>query len=319
MPAQSSVYIEAFSNVLPILFLLLVGVGLKRTQFIRQETVQDLKKVIVNITLPALLFLAFSQVALEPQYLLISGSVFAACLLVLLAARLIQPASGIATAYFPLLLTGFEAGMVGYAIYGSVYGQESIFRFGVVDLGQVIFVFFVMVPILERYTTGAQPFLATVKGFFKTPVILGIFAGIVFNQLGLVETFRSGPLSTSVLETVALIGGLTTPLVAIAVGYDMAFRSRRLWKPALTVGIRLAIWVVIGLLLSTLLVRRFLNLDQAFQAAVMTMFILPPPFIIPLFMAKAEVEDRDYVANTLTLATVVTLFAFSVVTLLYPP
>ena len=47
----------------------------------------------------------------------------------------------------------------------------------------------------------------------------------------------------------------------------------------------------------------------------MTMAILPPPFVIPLFMGSRPEDEgeRDYVADTLSLATVVTLVAFPVV------
>ena len=50
-------------------------------------------------------------------------------------------------------------------------------------------------------------------------------------------------------------------------------------------------------------------------AAVMTMAILPPPFVIPLYMGSRpdDEAERDYVADTLSLATVVTLVAFPVV------
>jgi len=316
---QAKLFIDALSNVLPIIFLLLIGVFLRRINFIRPETVADIKKLIVNLTLPAVLFGAFSGVDLELRYLAVSGSVFVMCLLVLLLGRLIGPAVGITSPYFPLLLSGFEAGMLGYAIFGAVYGQESIFRFGIVDLGQVLFVFFIMVPLLERFESGARPFRATVQGFFKTPVIIAILGGILFSQLGLTESVRSTSLGNSLFETVALLGALTTPLVALAIGYELQLRSGGQRKPVLTVGIRLAIWITLGLVLNLFLIGRLLDLETGFQPAVMTMFVLPPPFVMPLFMNRASDDERNYVLNTLTLATVVALFAFAIVSMAYPP
>jgi malate permease and related proteins len=67
------------------------------------------------------------------------------------------------------------------------------------------------------------------------------------------------------------------------------------------------------------LIDRVLQLDRGFQAAVMTMIILPPPFVIPLFIPEADRLNRTFVVNTLSLATVVTLFAFAIVTAVYPP
>ena len=80
----------------------------------------------------------------------------------------------------PSCLTGFEAGMMGYAIYGAVYGLDNIWKFGIVALGQVLFVFFVLVPGLKRLSSGATSFRDTLVGFLKTPVIVAILAGLLF-------------------------------------------------------------------------------------------------------------------------------------------
>jgi predicted permease len=318
MLEQARLFVNALANVLPIIFLLMLGTLLRRSRFIRPETIDDIKKLIVNLTLPAVLFMAFAGVNLELRYLVVSISVFVLCLFALLLGRLIGPIAGIKSPYFPLLLSGFEAGMLGYAIYGAVYGQENIFRFGIVDLGQVLFVFFVMVPLLERFESGARPFRKTVQGFFKTPVILAILAGILFSQLGLTHAFRSNSVGNSFFETLALLGALTTPLVALYIGYDLQLRSGSQRNPVLTAGIRLAIWVMIGLGLNALLVDGLLGLERGFQSAVLTMFVLPPPFVMPLFMDRAPIEERNYVLNTLTLATVLALFAFALVSIVYP-
>ncbi len=312
------VYIEAVSKVLPVILLLLLGVFLNRTRFLCPETVQDFKKLIVNITLPSLLFLAFSGVNIQPHLLLIVGVIFLACLAVLLLGRSIQPLLGISSPYFPSLLTGFEAGMMGYAIFSAVYGPESIFKFGVIDLGQVTFVFFLLVPGLERLSMGPKPFRSVLVNFLKTPVILSIFLGIIFQQAGLRTLMEAWPITASLFETLAIVGSLTTPLVAIVIGYEMHLKRGLLAKPALAVGARMAIWIAFGLALNTFVVKGLLHLDTVFQAAVMTMFILPPPFVIPLFMPNADLQDRDFVLNTLTIATLATLIAFSIVSVIYP-
>jgi hypothetical protein len=64
---------------------------------------------------------------------------------------------------------------------------------------------------------------------------------------------------------------------------------------------------------------RLLGLDPVFQAAMLTMVLLPPPFVIPIFMRRGSEQDTNYVVNTLTLATLGTLLAYAVVPLLYPP
>jgi hypothetical protein len=77
----------------------------------------------------------------------------------------------------------------------------------------------------------------------------------------------------------------------------------------------MAAWVALAAPFVLFVVRGVLGLDPLFAAAVMTMAILPPPFVIPLYMGShgGDEAERDYVADTLSLATVATLVAFTVV------
>ena len=298
------VFLTAFSKVLPVFLLILLGVLLRRIRLVRPESIADIKKLVVNVTLPAALFLAFTQVTIELHYLLIVVTVFVACWLVLLLGRRLHGVLHIDSPFMPPLLTGFEAGMMGYAIYGAVYGTDNIWRFGIIDLGQVLFVFFVLVPGLKRLSTGATSFRETLLGFLKTPVILAILAGLLAGQIGLNNLFAESSIGDSLLETVRLVGSMTTPLVAIAIGYELQLRAGEIGRPLRTIAVRLLIWVPAGVAFSLLVVGRLLNLDPAFQAAVLTMAILPPPFVIPLFMPNAEEADVNFVVNALTLAPV---------------
>jgi predicted permease len=313
------VYVEALSKVLPVILLFLLGAFLNRLHFIRSEAIQDMKKLVLNVTLPAVLFLAFSRVSLEARHLLIVGIVFSACVVALLASRLMRPLVHIESPYFPALMTGFEAGMMGYAIFGAVYGAESIFKFGIIDLGQVTFVFFVLVSVLERYRAGAKRFSETLLGFFTTPVILSILLGILANRTGAMPPLNAWPVSAAVLKTVEMVSGLTTPLIALIIGYEMRLEKSGLLKPLQCIGLRLLFWVPAGLLFNALVMDQLLHLDRDFQAAVLTMFILPPPFIIPLFIKESDDQNRAFVVNTLSLSTLVTLFGFAIISVLYTP
>ena len=306
-------YIDAFSKVLPVILLFILGALLRRTRFLGESTVGDLKKLIVNATLPALLFLAFAGVNLEVHHLAIVGLIFAGCALALLIGRSL----GLPSPYFPPLMTGFEAGMMGYAIFGAVYGAANIFNFAVVDLGQVTFVFFVLVPFVQRLSTGASTFGQTLRGFLRTPVIVAILLGILFNRLGLEPLLRGWPPTDAVFRTLELLGAVTTPLIALVIGYEVHLQRGCLRRPAQAIALRLAFWVPAGLLLNALVVRPLFEADPVLQAAVMTMLVLPPPFVIPLFMSKASQEERTFVVNTLSLATLVTLAAFTVITVLF--
>jgi malate permease and related proteins len=311
--------LTALSKVLPVLLLILLGAFFRRSGFLSGATVAGMKKLVVNVTLPASLFLAFAGVTLEGQHLVIVACMFVTCVLALLLARALWPTLGFRSAYTPALLTGFEAGMMGYAIYAAVYGTQNIFKFAVVDLGQVLFVFFILVPWIGQLATGRMSMRDTAIGFLKTPVIVAIFLGIIFNRLGLVEPLRAFPPTDAVFRTIELLGAITTPLIAIVIGYEVRLARGALALPARASALRLLFWVPVGLVLIALVVNTLLGGDHLFQAAVMTMVVLPAPFVAPLFMGAAAPEDeRTFVVNTLSLMTLVTLVAYTVVTILFP-
>jgi malate permease and related proteins len=315
------VYLEAFSKVLPVLFLIGLGAVLHRLGFMNEAARSGFKQLVVNITLPAALFLAFAGVSLEGGHLVIVAIIFFLCLLALLGARLRRPLAGIDSDYLPPLATGFEAGMMGYAIYGAVFGADNIFQFAVIDLGQVLFVFFILVPYVQRLSVGPAPFTNTLRNFLRTPVILSILLGILANRLGLAEAAAAWPVSaavvSAVLDTLRLLAAATTPLITLVIGYEVSLQWDNLAAPLRTVGLRMLYWVPAGMLLNFLVIGNLFPGNRLLQAAVMTMFVLPPPFVIPIFMSNARGSDQMYVVNTLSLATIVTLVAFTIVSVLY--
>jgi malate permease and related proteins len=308
--------IDALARVVPVLLLFGLGAVLRRRGFFAEPTIADLRRFVLAVTLPSALFLTFLRVSLELRYLPIVVCVFVACVAMLLAGPSLARLVGVRSPFAGPLMTGFEAGMLGYAIYGGVFGADALYRFGIVDLGQVLFVFFVLATVLTRRATGVMPGARdAVVAFIRTPVILAILAGVAGNLVGLGTLLDASPLTSALLGTLALLGACTTPLIAVVIGYSTRLGRGALSRPSRTVAIRLTAWLMLAIPFSLFIVRGVLGLDALFAAAVMTMAILPPPFVIPLYMgARPEDEaERDYVADTLSLATVVTLVAFPLV------
>ncbi len=316
--------VDALAKVLPVLLLFGLGAVLRRRAFLRPTTIDDLRRLVLYLTLPAALFLTFLRVTLEARYALIVVGVFAACVAMLAAGPLIGRLVGVRSAVLPALLTGFEAGMIGYAIFGAVFGQAELYRFAIVDLGQVTFVFFVLATVLARRASGRVPTLReTAAAFVRTPVILAIAAGMAGSALGLGSALDASPFGEAALRTIGLVAAMTTPTIAIVIGYSTRLRRGSLGAPLRTVVVRMTLWVVVALTFNAIVIDGLLHLDRLFQAAVMTMAVLPPPFIIPLYL-RAPVDgdlvaeaDHEYAVNSLSLATVATLVAFVVVSVLY--
>ena len=82
---ELEVAIDAFARVLPVLLLVGLGALFRRTGFLSGPAIDGLRKLVLNVTLPAALFLAFLRTELEAQYAVIVISVFGACLVMLAA------------------------------------------------------------------------------------------------------------------------------------------------------------------------------------------------------------------------------------------
>jgi hypothetical protein len=81
----------------------------------------------------------------------------------------------------------------------------------------------------------------------------------------------------------------------------------------------MSLWIALAIVFNAVVIERLLGLDRLFSAAVFTMAVLPPPFVIPLFQSATSTNDRDraYVTNTLSIGTVATMAAICVVALVY--
>ena len=115
-----------FFSVLPVLTLFVMGYGLQRIHFFKVQSIQDIKKLVVSIALPCLLFRAFSQLELQSKFLIIVLLVFGICGVMVMFGKILAKILHISSPYFPMLLGGFETGMLGYAIFIAVYGIDEI-------------------------------------------------------------------------------------------------------------------------------------------------------------------------------------------------
>ena len=309
--------LATMSATLPVILLVVLGFILQKIRLINENTIADMQKLVVNITLPLLLFKAFSTMTFAPEYFLIVAIIFTACVIVMLLAARMKSVPGLSQTYASFLMAGFEAGMLGYAMFAAIYGDENISFFAVIDLGQVLFVFFVLITRLEMHQGREMNLRHTLITFLKTPVIIGILAGGVANIFGLYKLMEAQPLSNSILRTTEILASMTTPLVAIVIGYGLKFRKGSLSEPARTVFLRSALWIILALIFNALVIRQLLGLDRLFEAAVLMMAILPAPFVVPFYLSENNNKEKEYILNTLSLGTIFALFASVVIRFLY--
>jgi hypothetical protein len=148
---------------------------------------------------------------------------------------------------------------------------------------------------------------------FRSPVMVAIMAGIALNILGAQDFLYDEVLVGAVISTLEFLSNLTIPLILIIVGYGIKFEVDDARDTFIVIGIRLALLIPLALVLNLVLVQGLLDLEEGFAAALFTLLILPPPFIVPLYMrADASADERRYINNLLTLYTIATIVIFTI-------
>ncbi len=298
--------------MLPILLLLAVGFAMRRFRFVSAETVDDLRKIVVNVALPAVLFAAFLDVELQSSDLVIVGATFAICVALFLVGKLLAPRLGDGHEYFPFLMTGFEAGMLGISLFGTAYGLDRVGAFAVVVLGHELFIWFVFLALLLARRDGGGGPGQLLRSFFASPVIVAILVGLIANLAGIGESLREWPVTGGIMNALVFLAGLTVPLILLIVGFGIHLDRAGINEALAPVAARLAVVIPLALVLPWLLIEDLLGGNEYSQAALFTLLILPPPFIIPLFMRPGIEDERRYVNNVLSLYSLVTVAAFIV-------
>ncbi len=300
--------------VLPLLLLFLLGFGLQRIRFFSTESLSHVRRIVSDLALPAVVFQAFASIELESRYLFLVGVVFAICAVMVVLGKLVAKLLKIDSPYFALMMGGFEVGMLGYALFVSFHGQAHLGKMALMDLGEVVFVFTVLMALLIKQRDGSAQLSTLLRRITSSPVIWAIAAGLVASFIG-PHVPRNAVLD-QLGRFVELLASLTVPLIALTIGYGIRFSRASLGIAIKTIAVRKILLIGWALVIDQVLIRSLLGMDAMYSAALLTMFMLPPPFVISIYMSDKTSGQSDYVANTLSLDTLVSVVSVMVVYLI---
>lgn len=293
-------------TALPVLAALALGVLCRKLNFLTRDGVDTLKKVVVNLTLPAVVFAAFATAEYSLQTIAIPVLVFLLCCAGLGLGKVLARLLRLPGRVTPYLAGGFEAGMLGYALFALLFPQESSARFAILDLGQTLFVF----TLYKALLSGGKETKSLWKDIVNTPILWGTFAGLLVGATGLFAWMTRNGSAAVVTSLTDFLSAPTGMMILLAVGYDLDFAQIRWRETARFVVLRLAAMAILFAVL--LLVNRTLLHGIIFEGAALLLFILPPPYVLPIF--ADEPSQRAQISSALSALTVVTLLLFAVMT-----
>ena len=301
---------------LPILFLFLLGYGMRRTSFLNEKTITEMKKLILTVGLPALLFESFLTLDVRAKDTVVVLLVYLLCVLMLAVGHLLARLCKIKSPYFPLLMTGFEVGMFGLAVFSATYGAPGLSAIAFIGLGQTFFVFTIQSSALTAMKSGKRPGVGSIMREFATsPVTLGMVGGIAAGMVTVPAALS--PYLEPVGAFIHLLGSMTVPLITIAIGWGVQIERKTLRLSLFTIAVRKAMLVALALLFNHWILDRWLGMALIYRQAMLVMALTPPPFVISAFMKMDDEGENAYVHTTLSADTVVSILAVMVSVALY--
>ena len=325
--------LQAAGSLVSIAILLIAGLLMARRGMLGSRTVDGLKALITQLTLPVLLFRAFLQLELEGRNAALALAVFAACAVMGGIGVLVTRAAHLPSPETRLLFQGFEAGMLGYAFFAALHGTERLPALAALDMGQVVYVFTVLIvqmSILEQHRVrqlslagrphgpavggtddGGRTFAFPWRDIATSKVLWAIFGGLLISLIapGFARTL-AGPdgFAAAIFDTV---GGLTTPLVCLVIGASLAGGIPRDAAIVKIVALRSLVGLGLGLVFGLVLVPALGFSDWYTRAAIM-LFVLPAPFVIPVYYKR----NAAFLGGVLTLSTAVSIVLIAVLSVL---
>ena len=333
--------LQAAGSLASIAILITAGVLMSRRGLLGERTVDGLKALITNLTLPLLLFRAFLQLEPDGRNAVLALAVFAACAVMGGVGVVLTRAAHLPKPETRLLFQGFEAGMLGYALFAALHASERLPAFAALDMGQVIYVFTVLMvqmSVLEQHrvrdlslagrsrgdgvappgtggdgamSAGGSPIAFPWRDVVASKVLWAIFGGLAISLVAPgIAASLAGPdgFAAAIFDT---IGGLTTPLVCLVIGASLAGGIPR--DPAIVKIVALRTFVGLGLgLVFGLLIVPALGFSEWYTKAAIMLFVLPAPFVIPVYYKR----NVAFIGSVLTLSTAVSIVLIAVLAVL---
>ncbi len=305
---------DKFANILalavPLLVMLALGALFRRKKIISPQGISDIKAIIINICLPAVIFTAFTNAPYNADTAVTTVVIFSALLAALFLGFLFKKLLKIKKESMPFINTGVEAGMMGYALFTLLFGAQNLGAFAVIDFGQELFIFTVFITLLSLKNDGNYTMKKAVKNILTTPPFIAIIAGIAVSASGLGRMLDATAAGSVILSTISFMSAPISMLILLVIGYGIEF-SRPNLKGSLQ-SILLRLLTLFALYLATrAILGAIMPVSALTDWALLLFFILPPPFVTPIFIRKQD--EQGYLSTTLSIYSLLSIAAFIII------
>lgn len=305
-----------FQRIVPILLLISLGQYIRRKEILHQNSIDELKKIVINIALSAVLFITFINMELKAEYFLVFFIVFLMMIAFYLFGIILNKIEFIKHPLLPFITSGFTFGFLGIPLFTTVFGMENVGKLSILGVGNEFFIWLLLYPLMQMKFQHEKISLKKMIEIFTSPIMLSILLGIILNIMKLGTWIQQNPLTSGMYVTIEYLSNMATPLILIIIGFGLKLDERYMRQSLRFVIIRMATILIIGYICKFFIINPIMGSDLMFDYAYFTYLILPPPLSLSIFVGNystkeyEELANNTVVLNTLVSITVFILFTF---------
>lgn len=305
--------LSVMESVAVMITMILLVVMLKRIHILKADQSLMFSKLVLNVTLPAVIFASLATQKFHDEFLQMAVIMAVIELSVVVIAYLIGTAlrfeRGVKGALILVSAFGMTS-MLGYPIIMQVFpGSELALEEAVItsEFG-VGFLLFILGPFIAMYFGESQvkgnAIVASTKKFFLSPIFLSLVVGYGVSLLGITS---DNPIFSTVIRFFKLVGSANIFLVAITIGLILDFR--KIDKIVLFLGIAMALKLLVKPLMAIFLTQspHFTNM----MSEIVVIETALPSAILTAVFAKQYNCRPDLVSVAIMVSLVFSVFTLS--------
>lgn len=300
--------------VLPVFCMLALGMAANRFGWISRAGMDGIKLLATNIMLPVVLVDALGMAQYNKVTLLFLVVMMVQLLVATGAGYLLRPLVGSGQGrYLPFLTATFEGGMMAYPLYMALCGTEMLSNIAALDMANCIFTFTIYLTLITatgKGKSGGSQLLSTV---LRAPAMYGVVLGILLGITGILPKIAASSVGSVYSSLISMITTPVSALILLCVGYDLKLDRRVLSAAGKSAAIRLVLQGV--LLMGVWFVLRHFIAEREMKIALFLYAFMPPCFMSPLYAVREK--DKMYTSTTISLYTIVSIIAFTVLTVVF--
>nr|NLD40300.1 hypothetical protein [Actinomycetales bacterium] len=238
--------LNIFSAVFGLAAIVAIGYVFKRVGWVQASNVGIFSKIILYVTLPALIVTSFNSTVIEPSLFMVTAvAAFAILIQMGVGVFVLERAGGPRERVFALLNAGnYNVGNFAIPFLTTLVGPPAVVTAAMFDMGQGVLVAGIGYATAMAISRGKPvTFAAVVKEAFKNPVMIAYLVMVTLRMLDIT-------LPDGVIEFTARLGGANTFVALFMLGVALELRLNResYRRAVLHLGVRYAFTIVLSLL-----------------------------------------------------------------------